>query len=173
MIGLEGATLRSARLTYRLLEPQDKPALAHLLADPEVTQPAGFLPAESPADFDRFFTELTLYRTGIALLAGDVLIGYFHVNPYRTDREPYAGQPCVDVGFVVGKAFQGQGLATEAVAFLTGYLKERFDWCFAGHFTENTASRRVLEKCGYTLLGTEKVSIPALGREKECLRWVR
>ena len=173
MIGLEGKTLRSQRMTYRLLEEGDKPALAALLRDREVTEPAGFLPPESPADFDRFFTELTLYQTGVAILAEDVLIGYFHVNPYRTDQEPYAGQACVDVGFVVGKAFQGQGYGTEAVGALTAYLKDRFAWCFAAHFTENAASRRALEKCGYTLLGAERVIIPALGEEKECLRWVR
>mgnify|MGYP003421451064 CR=1 FL=1 len=87
MIGLRGKELCSQRLRYRLLEEGDKAALFRLLRDREVTAPAGFLPAENEAAFDVFFDRLTQYGTGIAVLVGEVLIGYCHINPYRPDVE--------------------------------------------------------------------------------------
>ena len=64
MIGLTGKTLRSKRLTYRLLAGSDRDALAPLLADRRVTEPAGYLPAASRAEFDEFFAELTRENAG-------------------------------------------------------------------------------------------------------------
>ena len=44
MIGLENKTLHSERLTSRLLNDGDKAALGEILADEDVTKPAGYLP---------------------------------------------------------------------------------------------------------------------------------
>lgn len=57
-----------------------------------------------------------------------------------------------EIGYHIAKQFTGKGYATEAVkAFLTAMaqklnLKEVYGICLA----ENTASLRVLEKCGFT-----------------------
>ena len=57
-----------------------------------------------------------------------------------------------EIGYHIAKQFTGKGYATEAVkAFLTAMaqklnLKEVYGICLA----ENTASVRVLEKCGFT-----------------------
>ena len=75
MIGLEGKTLTSRRLTYRLLEDDDRQALAALLADPAVTEPGGFRPARTEAEFDEFYRGLTAYHTGVAILREGALIG--------------------------------------------------------------------------------------------------
>ena len=83
MIGLEGKTLRSERLCYRLLEESDKSALWALLSDPAVAEPAGFETAKTQAEFDEFFAELTQYHTAIGVFLEKTLIGYIHVNRYR------------------------------------------------------------------------------------------
>ena len=49
-------------IEYRLLGKEDKECLSALLHDPSVTEPAGFLPADSEESFDRFFGELTQYN---------------------------------------------------------------------------------------------------------------
>ena len=59
MIGLVNRTLQSQRLTYRLLTSADQEALREILSDRSVTEPAGFMPADSPESFGRFFAELT------------------------------------------------------------------------------------------------------------------
>ena len=64
----------------------------------------------------------------------------------------------IEVGFSVGRRWQGRGFATEALKKVLGYLTENEGiprvtaWC-AG---ENAGSRRVLEKSGMRLVRTEK-----------------
>ena len=172
MIGLRGKELRSQRLRYRLLEEGDKAALFRLLRDREVTVPAGFLPAENEAAFDVFFDRLTQYGTGIAVLMGEKLIGYCHVNPYRPDVEELKEKMCVGLGFVIGKDFQQKGYGTEMLKTVTEYLLSRFDACFADCFRENDASRKTIEKCGYRYVETYPMFFEELGEEKHCLSYV-
>lgn len=80
MIGMENRELKSERLTLRLVDERDGPALREILRDPEVTKPAGFLPPETEAEFETFFSGLTAHHTGIAILAGETVIGYCRVN---------------------------------------------------------------------------------------------
>lgn len=55
----------------------------------------------------------------------------------------------IEIGYVIHPDHQGKGYATEAVKAVIGELREMgFRKITAGFFTENTASRRVMEKCG-------------------------
>lgn len=91
MIGFENRILLSKRLTYRLLNESDKEALYEILSDKSVTEPAGFMPADTKEKFDDFFVELTKCNTGIAILNDEILIGYIHVDPYSSDLPEYRG----------------------------------------------------------------------------------
>lgn len=172
MIGLENRILQSERLTYRLLVVSDKEALYEILSDKSVTEPMGFMPADSNAKFEVFFTELTRYNTGIAILRGEVLIGYIHVNKYVSDLPDYSGKKCVSTGFVIGKKYQNQGYATETLETVTAYLKQTFDYCFADHFMDNEPSKKVIEKCGYHYLEKYTMFFEELGQDMTCLSYV-
>lgn len=173
MIGLEGKTLQSKRLTYRLLNPSDRNALSEILSDRSVTEPAGFLPADSDEQFDSFFAQLTQYHTGIAILSGEALVGYIHVNRYASDAPDCLGKKGVSTGFVIGKKHQNQGYATETLDTITAYLKQMFDFCIADHFVGNEPSRRVIEKCGYRYLEAYTMFFDELGKEMTCLSYIR
>ena len=173
MIGLENQKLQSKRLTYRLLEEADKDALREILSDKSVTEPGGFLPAGSAEEFDQFFAALTRYKTGIAILLGDMLIGYIHVNRHISEQPEFRGKTGVMLGFVIGKAYQNHGYATETLETITAYLKQTFDYCAADHFVGNEPSKRVIEKCGYRYLETYTMLFEALGEEKTCLSYIR
>jgi len=58
-----------------------------------------------------------------------------------------------EIGYWLGEAHWGHGIATEAVRAVTEYAFTTFDLCrlHAGVFEWNPASMRVLEKAGYTL----------------------
>lgn len=58
-----------------------------------------------------------------------------------------------EVGYWLGEAYWGRGIATEALRAVTEYAFMTFDLCRlqAGVFEWNRASMRVLEKAGYTL----------------------
>ena len=152
MIGMENRELHSDRLTLRLVQRQDAQALREMLRNPEVTKPAGFLPIETEEEFESFFSGLTAYHTGMAILAGDTVIGYCRVNKEQLEQPEYADKKLVSLGFVIGKPYQNQGYGTEMLKTITAYLKERFDYCVVDHFVENVPSRRVIEKAGYRYL---------------------
>jgi len=58
-----------------------------------------------------------------------------------------------EIGYWLGEAHWGRGIATEAVRAITEYAFVTFDLCrlHAGVFEWNPASMRVLEKAGYEL----------------------
>lgn len=71
----------------------------------------------------------------------------------------YKGPPCagrVEVGYNVGTAFQGRGIATLAVGKLveTGFTLPEVTEIFAETSVANAASRRVVEKAGFRRIGS-------------------
>ena len=61
-----------------------------------------------------------------------------------------------EIGYWLGVAAWGRGLATDAVKAATAYAFDELglERVFAVANTRNRASARVLEKCGYLLEGT-------------------
>jgi len=66
-----------------------------------------------------------------------------------------------EVGYWIGKPHQGHGIATMALALITEYGLNvlNLNRLFAGVFSNNAASIRVLEKCGYLHEGTHKDAV--------------
>ena len=55
----------------------------------------------------------------------------------------------IEIGYVIHPDYQGRGYATEAVKAVIDELRDMgFGKVTAGFFAGNTASRRVMEKCG-------------------------
>lgn len=70
------------------------------------------------------------------------------------------------IGYYIETSVWGKGVATEAVRLALEYLRGKgYHRCFTTVLENNLASRRVLEKNGFTLLG------PA--RPKELTYWVK
>ena len=71
----------------------------------------------------------------------------------------------LDVTYWLGKAFWGKGLATQA---LTAFLQEQTIRPLAARVAhDNIASRRVLQKCGFVIAGTDRGFAQARGEEIE------
>lgn len=84
-------------------------------------------------------------------------------------------QRSAEIGYWIGAASWGLGIATEAVTLVT-------DWAFGAHgflrifaqpFAGNLASRRVLEKAGYELEGTMKCSAVKDGEVRDQCMYAR
>jgi RimJ/RimL family protein N-acetyltransferase len=71
-----------------------------------------------------------------------------------------------EIGYWVGRAFWGRGVATDAVRAATAYAFSGLGMhrVFALPFAHNAASRRVLEKAGYVLEGRLRYSAVKAGR---------
>ena len=70
-----------------------------------------------------------------------------------------------DLSYWINKAYWGRGIATQAVKLFLELLKERP--LHARAASDNHASIRVLEKCGFKQIGTEKGFANARGKEIE------
>lgn len=73
------------------------------------------------------------------------------------------GKP--EVTYWIEKEYWGRGIATKALSEFLSYLKTRPLYACAAK--DNIASIRVLEKCGFTILGEDKGFSNARGEEVE------
>ena len=71
-----------------------------------------------------------------------------------------------EIGYWLSESYWGQGIVTDAVSALVPVAFERYDIVRlqAGIFSTNTASMRVLEKCGFTREAVHKNAIWKNGR---------
>jgi ribosomal-protein-alanine N-acetyltransferase len=75
--------------------------------------------------------------------------------------------PDVELGYgIFDRAEMGKGIATEAVDLLAGYLFDAYTMnrLLLYIYTENIASRRVAEKCGFTKEATAREAWPLKGK---------
>jgi ribosomal-protein-alanine N-acetyltransferase len=80
-----------------------------------------------------------------------------------------------EVGYWLGEAYWGRGIATEALRALTDYAWGTFDVCrlHADVFEWNPASMRVLEKAGYTLESRARRAVTKDGHTIDKLVYVQ
>jgi RimJ/RimL family protein N-acetyltransferase len=80
-----------------------------------------------------------------------------------------------EIGYWLARTYWGQGLATAAVGAVTSYGFETLRLCriYAMVFEHNSASCRVLEKCGYQLEGRLRRSVIKAGRTLDQLLYAR
>jgi RimJ/RimL family protein N-acetyltransferase len=89
-------------------------------------------------------------ETFFAIAVGDLAVGGIGFV-LQSDVERISAE----VGYWLGEAFWGRGIATEALVAVTKYAIERhrLTRLFAIPFAHNLGSCRVLEKAGYVLEG--------------------
>ena len=144
--------LETERLIIREWEPRDYEPYARIIMDPHVRRFYFNVPdrAQADATIDRF---IAFYqRDGYGLLAVErksdgALIGDVGILPVDM---PVRGNPPVEIGWLLGQHYWGQGYAPEAAqawidyAFGTLGLNEIVAWTTV----TNLPSQRVMQKLG-------------------------
>lgn len=158
--------LETSRLRLRPYRPADAPDLAREANDLRVwrTLRDRFPHPYRELDAERWIATHAQVEPPTALAiarrADDRLIGGIGVER-QADVVRFTGE----VGYWLGFAHWGRGLAREAVAEFVAYCFARFDferleaWVFEPH----RASRRVLEASGFRLEGTARRSVVKQG----------
>lgn len=89
----------------------------------------------------------------IVLKSNGKVIGSLGVEKYGleeklTEFNSYVGR---ELGYVLSKAYWGQGIMPEAVKAVIEYLFNvlSFDFLLCGHYDSNSQSQKVQEKCGF------------------------
>ncbi|MGE5475611.1 MAG: bifunctional GNAT family N-acetyltransferase/(deoxy)nucleoside triphosphate pyrophosphohydrolase [Bacteroidales bacterium] len=161
-----GQPLLSARLKLRPLVAADAPRLAELLDDWEMVKYTAAIPHPyAQADGEAFVGMMEGKRqagTGMALAMerslDRQLIGVIGFG-LETDGTP-------ELGWWVGRAYWGDGYATEAARRLLRHLFADLGYpsAWASAHLDNAASRAVMTKLGMALAKHERVSMPARGQ---------
>jgi ribosomal-protein-alanine N-acetyltransferase len=143
--------LETARLRLRSLEPADAEALHPTLSDAESMTWWSHPPLES-LEATRAHLERNAatrgWRTWVfALREGGPALGFVSVGEKRNG-------PC-EIGYLIAREHRGSGLAREAVSGVLGHLfgTEGRRRVYADTDPDNMASRRLLERLGFTLEG--------------------
>jgi putative acetyltransferase len=143
-------TLETRRLILRPFRMRDLDAFYAYASSPNVGPNAGWSPhknrGESIGVLRRFIREEEVWA--IILKDGDRLIGSvgLHSDSKRSNHKVKM------LGYVVSDKHWGHGYATEAAAEAIRYAFEemRVEMVSVYHYDYNEASRRVIEKCGFT-----------------------
>lgn len=70
-------------------------------------------------------------------------------------------QKSAEIGYFIGEPFWGQGIGSEAVKLMVAYGFEQLNFhrIFAGVFSYNEGSKRILEKAGFSFEGSAKDAV--------------
>lgn len=151
---------RSDRITLRPVEPSDLDAFyAHQL-DPEAIRLAAFVNPDRKdrAVFDVHWTKILNAPENInrTIVADGQVAGHIACFPCEGNLE---------VTYWLGREFWGKGVATQALHQLLQLATVRP--VFARAATDNVGSLRVLQKCGFQIIGQDKGFAPGRDAETE------
>lgn len=162
-----GDEIRTKRLRLRPLTSEDAQRIADIGADWDIARMTSRMPYPySLAAANQWISGLQENEVVRGITLEGQLIG---VTGYLPDA---AGESA-EIGYWLGRAYWGQGFATEAAAALIAYCfrVERFSYVTCGHYTDNPASERVIKKLGFTPTGRAKCWCEARRAEVEAIRY--
>jgi RimJ/RimL family protein N-acetyltransferase len=144
-------TMETERLVLRPLDFADATRIARFTSDPEVARMVGAIPAPHPRICVEGWILILKARKPLGMdhvfgveLPGEGLIGCVGAH----ERKGGA----IEVGYWIARPFWGQGYATEATRAIAAAARD-LGPVTAGHFVDNLASGRVLEKAGFAYTG--------------------
>lgn len=145
--------LTTRRLTLRAPAPEDAPAIAGLAADPAIARNTTRMP--SPYGLSDAMAFVTTVAAQDPKTGHTFLLDHDDWGPVGVIGAFYGKDPAPEVGYWIGRPFWGRGLATEAVEGLVAWSARRWGKraLVSGHFADNPASGRVLQKAGFLPTG--------------------
>lgn len=138
-------------IVLRDVTESDLPILFEQQLDPEATAMAAF-PSRDSESFMAHWAKIMADQSGFlkTILFDGQVAG--SIVSWEMDGER-------EVGYWLGKEFWGKGIATQALAEYVSFVKTRP--LFVHVVKHNIGSRRVLEKCGFTVIGEDTYTNPA------------
>lgn len=138
-----------ALVALRPVEDGDLDALFEQMRDPAGVQMAAFT-AEDPDDRDAFDAHMARVRSSPQITLRAVICDGRLAG--STASFPSGGK--TEVTYWIDRALWGRGIATQALGLLLELVPDRPVYARAA--SDNAGSLRVLHKCGFQPIGTEK-----------------
>ena len=151
-IDITNVVLTTDRLTLRPWRESDLNDFYEYASVDGVGQMAGWNPHRNVEESKMILSHFIKGKHVFALEHQGKVIGSLGVEEYSEENYPeldtLQGR---EIGYVLSKAYWGQGLMPEAVKAVIDWLfnEIRLDFIIVGHFDRNAQSKRVIEKCGF------------------------
>jgi RimJ/RimL family protein N-acetyltransferase len=137
------------RCTLREVRDEDLAVLFEQWADPVAAHMAAFTPPDH-MDRDAFERRWARIRADETKVARVIVVDGEVAGSISSWGEPDERE----VTYWIGRSYWGKGIATEALSAFLAVDPSRPLHARVAY--DNVASRRVLEKCGFRLVGTER-----------------
>ena len=143
-------------ILLRHWQESDADALYEYASEPEVGERAGWPPHQSKEQSREIIRTVFNNPTTWAIVLKETgkVVGAMGYGPSCECSLPSRkGEPTV--GYWVGKPYWGMGICTEALRLMIEHIRRTtaIPSLISGHFTDNPASGRVMEKCGFIPTG--------------------
>lgn len=158
-IDISNVVLTTDRLTLRPWRDSDLPDFYEYASVDGVGQLAGWRPHRNIEESRVILDSFIRHKKTFALEYRGKVIGSLGIEEYSEENYPELAQlQGREIGYVLSKAYWGQGLMPEAVKAVIAWLfhEEKLDFILVGHFERNGQSKRVIEKCGFQYIKTTK-----------------
>lgn len=158
-IDITDVVLTTSRLTLRPWRESDLKDFYEYACVDGVGQMAGWNPHRSIEESQMILSRFIKGKRVFALECQGKVIGSLGIEEYSEENYPeLAALQGRELGYVLSRAYWGQGLMPEAVKAVIAWLfnEENLDFIIVGHFDRNEQSRRVIEKCGFQYTKTTK-----------------
>ncbi|HVU12591.1 MAG TPA: GNAT family protein [Phototrophicaceae bacterium] len=158
--------LETERLLLRPLELRDAPTICDLAGDYDIAATTLNIPHPYPEGAAEELIQSLIEKgesanlvLGIVRKADQQLLGMIDARP--NERHQHA-----ELGYWIGKPYWNQGYASEAARRLVDYCFAELGLqrVYASYFSQNIASRRVMEKAGMTYEGTLREHLERFGK---------
>jgi RimJ/RimL family protein N-acetyltransferase len=148
------------QITIREVAPSDVAIFYAQQLDPDAIRMAAFVNADR-TDWVVFAAHWAKIlraprTTNRTIVAGEKVAGHIACYPQGEHLE---------VTYWLGREFWGRGIATQALALMLRLVVDRPMMGRAA--TDNLGSIRVLQKCGFKIVGTDRGFAPARGADTE------
>jgi len=146
--------IETRRLSLRLPEMRDAPDLSRYAGDYDIAKMTSRIPSPYPV----LAAETWVLQTRAAWAPGrNISLTVEHEGDLAGGGGIFKRGPEADweIGYWLAKPFWGRGFGTELGAGLMQYARKQLgaDRIVAGHFQDNPASGRILEKLGFVYTG--------------------
>ncbi|MBV9711801.1 MAG: GNAT family N-acetyltransferase [Ktedonobacteraceae bacterium] len=151
-----------SNIRLRDVEVDDLPIFFEYQCDPDANYMAAFT-SKDPTNREAFMAhwarilddETTVNQT---ILCNEQVVGHISSYPHEDEGKP-------EVSYWLDQASWGRGIATEALSTFLSRIQARP--VYARVAADNAASLRVLEKCGFVRIGTNRDFANARGQKIE------
>ena len=158
-IDITNVVVTTDRLTLRPWRESDLNDFYEYASVDGVGQMAGWNPHRNVEESKMILGSFIKHKKTFALEYKGKVIGSLSIEEYREESYPELNElQGREIGYVLSKAYWGQGLMPEAVKAVIDWLfnNEKLDFIIVGHFDHNAQSKRVIEKCDFQYIKTTK-----------------